>query len=132
MVPSPYKPLSELGLGEFRATWRLMSRAISHAREVLAIGFSFMDPHFNAVMRRALGEAKDVTITVVSPDAAAICKRLAPSLPKRLSLFPQAETMESFMRSFRGDPAPPTRGSRRAARRRRLSQSAGLGVDRQR
>jgi len=110
MPPSPYKPLTELGTGELRTTWRLLRRAFSEVCEVLVIGFKFMDPHFNAVMSQALGEGKDVRITVVSPDADAICERLAPGLPSRLILVPRVETLASFMGSFQRNWVSPNKG----------------------
>lgn len=69
ILPTPYKPFSELRYGQIKAVWRQAKEAIQEADELLACGFSFRDSHFNQMVREcAHGKSKPLKIKIATKD----------------------------------------------------------------
>lgn len=50
IMPTPNKPFSEMTFAELTEVWTKVRSALEKATEILAIGFSFRDDHFNQVL----------------------------------------------------------------------------------
>ncbi|MDY7037638.1 MAG: hypothetical protein SV375_15930, partial [Thermodesulfobacteriota bacterium] len=68
IVPTPYKPFSQMVFGELRDIWRQAFESLREADEALACGFSFRDDHFNQILREATrSRGCPLNLTVVDP-----------------------------------------------------------------
>jgi hypothetical protein len=50
VFPTPYKPIEELTYAELKYAWKGIKQKIIECDEIIAIGFSFNDPHFNQLL----------------------------------------------------------------------------------
>lgn len=73
VAPTKNKPISKMTFGELRSVWRKSRVAIERAEEILAIGFSFRDSHFNyLILDAAEARAHPVRLVYVNKNEAQI------------------------------------------------------------
>ena len=58
VMPSKSKPFREMLYAELANIWELIGRRLTEAREIVSIGFSFRDYHFNSILRQSVRERK--------------------------------------------------------------------------
>ena len=54
VYPIPYKSFEDMLFGELKFTWNNVKYGLSDCDEVVAIGFSFNDPHFTQTLIESL------------------------------------------------------------------------------
>ena len=69
IMPNKYKSFDELIFGELNSIWRKIFDSLEKADEILAIGFSFRDLHFNQILFEAIRHRKKKPkMTIVTTD----------------------------------------------------------------
>lgn len=76
VMPNRHKSFPEMSFGELSSTWRQVYDSLENADEIVAIGYSFRDLHFNQLIYEALRcKSAPVPMTIVTKsdkDATAI------------------------------------------------------------
>jgi hypothetical protein len=68
VLPTPSKDFKELSFGQLETVWRCISRAFEDAKEVIAIGFSFRDEHFNQILAESVSfRHEPLKMLIVTP-----------------------------------------------------------------
>jgi len=69
IMPTPNKPLEEMIFAELSEVWKSVRSALENCDEILSLGFSFRDDHFNQILFEATKSHPAPTkLTVVSRD----------------------------------------------------------------
>jgi hypothetical protein len=68
VVPTPYKNFNDMTFGELQDIWRLVLEEIKSCDEIISIGYSFKDEHFNQLLIEAsLIRDKKLIIKSINP-----------------------------------------------------------------
>jgi hypothetical protein len=80
VMPTPYKPFAEMQFGELKQIWKSVRKEVELCDEIIAIGFSFRDPHFNQLLlETCVLRGEPLVIKVVNRD-----EEISESLRNRL------------------------------------------------
>lgn len=68
ILPASKKDFAELAFGELKNVWQQIQQTIEGASDLIAVGYSFRDPHFNQVLLEGLRQRiEPLNFVVVSP-----------------------------------------------------------------
>ena len=84
--------------GELNLVWKQVYKSIEEASRIVAVGFSFCDPHFNAVLAKAIGIAKaPKPVVVVNPQPNALEEIQERLRAHGLETIPFSGTLSDFV-----------------------------------
>lgn len=68
VMPTPFKSLAAMKFAELNLVWQLVAQLVERATKIVTIGFTFYDPHFNAILAKTTSASEHPKqMIVVSP-----------------------------------------------------------------
>lgn len=98
VMPTPYKSIRAMSLGELQHVWQAILGAIRSAERIVSIGFSFGDPHFNSVLSEGRKTGKRIPLIVVDPIPEALTYSKNQLLQVNVTCEPYCGTLADYCR----------------------------------
>ncbi|MCP4584141.1 MAG: hypothetical protein GY839_21220 [candidate division Zixibacteria bacterium] len=100
VMPTPFKSIMAMRFAELNIIWNLVSQAVKRATKIISIGFTFCDPHFNAILADSTRSSlRPKQLVVVSPRKSTINDITKRIKATGLKVEPFCGTFADFIRS---------------------------------